>query len=251
MLKLMRNKYIRLALFVIIAGCKSAPPTENERKLRALFEKKLAVLSSLEDVNKPNFVELKPNGEAIFYPAYDFSAMFSDEKPRSWELLEDGGLLIRGTYRNYKGESQKENFVHLKTGGFQIWAEPRCVVPENLGKVWVFSEANRDFSGTRYLYFFTPVPEKVLAHCLTQSAEARKKRLLEVTKKFGAKYAELITDHKITIGMTKEMVIESYGEPKYVNRTVTGHGSSEQWVYEDLATQYLYFTGNKLTAFQD
>ncbi|MBV6494850.1 MAG: hypothetical protein LDLANPLL_02887 [Turneriella sp.] len=89
------------------------------------------------------------------------------------------------------------------------------------------------------------------AYCLNQAAERRKKRLLEVTKKFGKKYAELITDHKVTVGMTKEMVIESFGEAKYVNRTVTVHGTSEQWVYEDLGTQYLYFTGNKLTAFQD
>ncbi|MBV6494851.1 MAG: hypothetical protein LDLANPLL_02888 [Turneriella sp.] len=157
---MIRHKYSQLILLILIAACKSTPPTENERKLRLFFENKLAILKSLEDVDKPNYVELKPDGKVIFYPAYDFSEMFSYGKPKSWRLLGDGSLLIREEYRSYKGEPQKENFIHLKSGGLQVWAEPSCVVPEDLGKVWVFSEANKDYVDNYYLYFFTPLPER-------------------------------------------------------------------------------------------
>ena len=52
------------------------------------------------------------------------------------------------------------------------------------------------------------------------------------------------------IGMTKKQVIEasSWGEPDHVNRTTSGAGVREQWVYD---YGYLYFVNGKLTAIQD
>jgi len=38
--------------------------------------------------------------------------------------------------------------------------------------------------------------------------------------------------------MTKQMAIDSWGEPKEINRTVFSNGVHEQWVYENA---YLYF----------
>jgi hypothetical protein len=51
--------------------------------------------------------------------------------------------------------------------------------------------------------------------------------------------------------MSREEVIEgtSWGKPKSVNRTTTGYGVREQWVYGD--GNYLYFENGKLTAIQN
>lgn len=57
-----------------------------------------------------------------------------------------------------------------------------------------------------------------------------------------------ILDGKISIGMTKEQAIVSWGNPKDINRTVVGSGVHEQWVY---GSQFLYFDNGILTSFQD
>ena len=67
--------------------------------------------------------------------------------------------------------------------------------------------------------------------------------------KYGKRYAELIMNGRVALGMTRRMCIDAWGEPESVNRTITEYGTSEQWVY-DLGT-YLYFEGNKLTGIQN
>lgn len=61
-------------------------------------------------------------------------------------------------------------------------------------------------------------------------------------KKFGTSNFNLILKGKIKIGMTKEMIMLSWGEPKKINRASYG----DQWVYEN---QYLYFKEGKLSSF--
>lgn len=61
-------------------------------------------------------------------------------------------------------------------------------------------------------------------------------------KKYGKDNWETILDGKIRIGFTEEMVILSWGKPKKINRSSYG----DQWVYD---SQYLYFEGGKLKAF--
>jgi hypothetical protein len=56
-----------------------------------------------------------------------------------------------------------------------------------------------------------------------------------------------VTD--LEIGMTKEEVLEIFGKPKNINRTITANSVSEQWVYSD--DIYLYFNDGILTAIQD
>jgi len=57
-----------------------------------------------------------------------------------------------------------------------------------------------------------------------------------------------IKNGKVFIGMTKQQVIASWGDPATINRTVGKWGVHEQWVYEDA---YLYFENDTLTSFQD
>jgi hypothetical protein len=76
-----------------------------------------------------------------------------------------------------------------------------------------------------------------------------KKRQCELMKKYkGSKFMSIIIIKKIKLGMTKKMVMDSWGEPNNINRTVGAWGTHEQWIYEE---NYLYFENGILTSFQD
>jgi hypothetical protein len=70
-----------------------------------------------------------------------------------------------------------------------------------------------------------------------------------LVKKYGSANAKLIENGEVRIGFTKQMCIESWGEPEVINTTTTKNGKIEQWVYGWFS--YLYFEGNKLVAIQD
>ena len=60
----------------------------------------------------------------------------------------------------------------------------------------------------------------------------------------------------LTIGMTKNEVITSpiWGYPYKGNRTTTGYGTREQWIYKTVIENdyiYLYFENDLLTSIQD
>lgn len=64
-----------------------------------------------------------------------------------------------------------------------------------------------------------------------------------------------IEKKQIYIGMTKEMVLMSWGSPKAVNRTIGKWGVHEQWIYSSgiyfRTVRYLYFENGELTTIQD
>ena len=65
-----------------------------------------------------------------------------------------------------------------------------------------------------------------------------------------------ILNGKILIGMTKEQVLASWGEPGKINRSVGTWGVHEQWVYGGCSQyrcnyNYLYFEEEILTSWQD
>jgi len=65
--------------------------------------------------------------------------------------------------------------------------------------------------------------------------------------KYGTEKFEKVLQGKVTIGMTKEMCLLSWGEPKSINETITAGKKTEQWVYSE---NYLYFDNGILTAMQ-
>jgi hypothetical protein len=79
-----------------------------------------------------------------------------------------------------------------------------------------------------------------------KAAETKSKN--DLIKKYGQTKGKLVYEKKIALGMTKEMVIDSWGEPKDINRTVGSWGIHEQWVY---GSAYLYFENGILTSWQD
>ena len=71
-------------------------------------------------------------------------------------------------------------------------------------------------------------------------------------KEWGDK-VDLIKQGKIRVGMTKEQVRISWGNPNDINRTTTMYGTREQWVYKgyDYDRDYVYFDGDICTTIQN
>lgn len=90
----------------------------------------------------------------------------------------------------------------------------------------------------------TEEQQKAMELIAKKNAE-RKRSLIS---KYGSVDGKRIYEHKIWIGMTKEMLIESWGEPNDINRTVTASNVSEQCVY---GSQYVYLDNGIVTAWQD
>jgi DNA repair exonuclease SbcCD ATPase subunit len=83
----------------------------------------------------------------------------------------------------------------------------------------------------------------------TQQKERRINRIKNLKEKYStSEFKDQILKHHLAIGMTKEMVIDSWGKPDEVNRTVGSWGVHEQWVYGET---YLYIENDTLTSFQD
>jgi hypothetical protein len=90
---------------------------------------------------------------------------------------------------------------------------------------------------------------KLLSEAQKRESEAkiaeRKARLL---KKYGGSIGEKIIKGEIWLGMTNEMVQDSWGKPRSVNRSVGSWGIHEQWVY---GNSYIYIRNGTLTSWQD
>lgn len=91
-----------------------------------------------------------------------------------------------------------------------------------------------------------------------QMAELKQKEIEEkeekeykakIIKRFGLSNAKLIMDGRVKIGFTKDMCIESWGEPDMINTTITRTKRWEQWVYG--YNTFLYFDGNRLVVIQN
>jgi len=81
--------------------------------------------------------------------------------------------------------------------------------------------------------------------------EIKKNRITTLIAEYGwtRKCAERVLEGYIYIGDTKEIVLESWGQPEDINRTTTAYGTTEQWVYG--LGCYIYFENGKVTAIQD
>lgn len=75
------------------------------------------------------------------------------------------------------------------------------------------------------------------------------KRRLEFTdKNKNTKFKKKILDSIVEIGMTKEMVIASWGSSFSILKTPKSRYWNEQWRYNGLHTRYLYFSNDTLVS---
>ena len=77
----------------------------------------------------------------------------------------------------------------------------------------------------------------------------RNEKHARLIKKYGKSIAKEMMDGYVRIGWTKEMCIESWGEPERINKTTSKYYISEQWVYD--GGSYLYFENGKLVTIQN
>ena len=61
-----------------------------------------------------------------------------------------------------------------------------------------------------------------------------------INDRYGTSIATLILNHQISLGMTKEMVKDSWGRPMNTYRTTTKFGQSEVWCYNYKTRVYFY-----------
>lgn len=78
--------------------------------------------------------------------------------------------------------------------------------------------------------------------------ENRVARNKQIMNKYGNKYGKLICEGQVCLNMTKEMCIEAWGEPNYINSTIVKGLVHEQWVY---GGSYLYFDNGILIGIQN
>lgn len=77
----------------------------------------------------------------------------------------------------------------------------------------------------------------------------KKKRIEELTEKYGAKYALHIANGNIIKGMTKAMVLEAINTPESKNIRKSNNYTHEQWVYRYYKkTKYIYFKNDIVTS---
>lgn len=82
-----------------------------------------------------------------------------------------------------------------------------------------------------------------------QEELAQQERNKQILQRYGNKYGKLICEGKVCLNMTKEMCIEAWGEPFYINSTIVKGLVHEQWVYG--WHNYLYFDNGVLIAIQN
>ncbi|OOG76167.1 hypothetical protein [Algoriphagus sp. A40] len=67
-------------------------------------------------------------------------------------------------------------------------------------------------------------------------------------KKYGKEIGEKIAKQTIWIGMTEEMLLDSWGKPEDINQTVTKYSNRKQYVFG--SGQYVYVENGKVDAWQ-
>lgn len=82
-----------------------------------------------------------------------------------------------------------------------------------------------------------------------ENAQALSERKQKFIKKYGATNGEKIANRTIWIGMTEEMLLDSWGQPDDINSTVTRYSVRKQYVYG--LGQYVYVENGVVNAWQN
>jgi hypothetical protein len=96
--------------------------------------------------------------------------------------------------------------------------------------------------------------EKTEAEKLRLEEEAREKRILDLKEKYELTddQCTLIKKHKIYIGMPEDALVESWGTPGDINRSVGSWGVHKQYVYGNFPNSYYVYVDNGIvTSWQD
>ncbi len=77
-----------------------------------------------------------------------------------------------------------------------------------------------------------------------QQSKPKMTRFEYLERKYGSSMAEKLYAGKIWRGMNSQLVSDSWGSPKKINRVISGNIVKEEWIYRDT---WLFFQNNTLT----
>jgi hypothetical protein len=193
--------------------------------MKELYEGKFLIYTGEEDVNTKDKVKIKPNSRCICTEVTllpepcDYSSSYS---PKCYYLrfvlkTEEGKQFVCNYLKNsfILENVYLENERLKKIGQAEISARKKQIEKEEEEK------------------------EK----------ETREKRISECISKFGLNNGRLIAEGKVSIGMSKEMCIVSWGRPYNISKTTNEQGVFEIWYYSWL--HRLYFTNGILKEIKD
>lgn len=95
---------------------------------------------------------------------------------------------------------------------------------------------------------YSALKEKFRLEQLEQN-EIFQEKLKQMIEKYGDTNGKKIAFGKVWIGMTEEMLLDSWGQPIETNRTAVNGMIKKQYVYPN--HQYVYVENGKVTAWQD
>ena len=83
--------------------------------------------------------------------------------------------------------------------------------------------------------------------------QRRRQEFVDRHQSISQRFKNAILNAKIILGMNREMVSASWGEPGDINKSVGSYGVHEQWIYGDYTTEryFLYFENGVLTSWQE
>lgn len=127
-----------------------------------------------------------------------------------------------------------DEFIHCRYNGFEGFAMKSRV-------------SKTDLDGVKE--YFDYVENLKQEERIRGYQKENEERLKYLTEKFGEVAAQKVLRKYVWIGMTEEMLIESWGTPIEVNRTITANRVNKQFIYSN--SRYVYTDDGIVTAIQD
>lgn len=211
----MKNIYLNKELYI-----KDVHPIEKYKC------NEITLFGSTNEYLVPSFI-LKSDNTELTLPLWAAPSMFSYKTPKGPNILFcDLNVTEAKVYEN---SLEQERIAKLEADKQKLEAEKQKKIAQE--------KALKQ--------------EKIAREQAIKEEVIRKEEREEyIRAKFGEEIADLILSHKVKLGMSKEMVKESWGTPSGgVNRTIGSWGIHEQWVYG--SKRYLYFENGTLTTIQD
>jgi hypothetical protein len=234
---------ISTILFSLIARCQSKNETDLillkkqkislENKIKIFSDSILLINEKIDNINNQssnaflkdsnNFILLKHGAKLRYNP-----------DPLSKIMFE-----FKDTIR--------AKVLDFSDGYFGVCYFEKCGY---LNEIWII---NNDSITSRVVENYKLLNRKLVMEKeeMEKKAELKNAKIIEqkLIKQFGLNTYKKLNNGNIWIGMTKEMLIISKGNPLKVNRSVGSWGVSEQWVYQN--NLYVYLKNGIVESYQD
>jgi hypothetical protein len=127
-----------------------------------------------------------------------------------------------------------DEFIHCRYNGIEGYA-----MKSRISQV--------DLEGVKeYFDYVEKIARDARLNLYKEESDKRLKYLIEI---FGEQDGKRVHSKQIWIGMTESMLLESWGQPKDINTTVTKYGTSKQFVYGN--GRYVYVKNGNVEAWQN